>query len=355
MKRYPLLFTLLLTFLIIGPITAKAQTTSRAKQKRERKKASRKAAEFANQWQGEEAAAQASSDDLEEAFGEAAAIEKTQNEAEPPAAITAQDSILTFGPNSIYTLEEQKKLKLSALKQARKKLDKKSETFARDLAKIDLQERYWDAEDIREAVTEGKYVFSFQTIRGPKLISYDENGEWLSTISLLNHNQVPVGVRKLAKKFEMDVMQFEDKFRIEMRDLRRPVYAVYTSQRGLLLDTVLQQPDGMLQENLVAGVEVYGHGNHFTHGRFLQTMNPDDIGFLAVVITADGLEVPERDIVRLLEGQLFLYPQHFQNAQSSWTPPLGWEKGKDWFVKPDWEPEYNRWYPTQDWYVDTDW
>ncbi|MFK7921492.1 MAG: hypothetical protein AB8H47_06020 [Bacteroidia bacterium] len=84
-------------------------------------------------------------------------------------------------------------------------------------------------------------------------------------------------------------------------------------------------------------------------------MSPADIGFLAMVITADGLAVPERDILRLLEGELFLYPDQFQTSNISWTPPLGWSGGKGWFAKPNWEPEYNRWFPSQDWYVDTDW
>lgn len=332
-----------------------AQTAQTSKQKRERKKAARKAAEFADQWQGEAPTNSDASQDLDQTFGEAVEIEGSQDAAPTQNPDLMLDSTALNEQRAVYTLEEQKKLKLLELKQARKKLDKKSKTFDRDLAKIDLQERYWDAEDIREPTADGKIVFTFKTPQGPKLITYDENGDWISTVSLLNHNQVPVGIRKLAKNFEMDVMQFENKFCIEMRDLRRPVFAVYTSQKGLVLDTVLQEADGMLQENLVVGVEVFGHGRHLTHGQLIQSLSPDDMSFLAVVVTADGLSVPERDIVKLLEAQLFLYPQHFQNARTSWTPPVGWDKGKEWFEMPDWEPEYNRWYPDQDWYVDTDW
>ncbi len=355
MKKIPLLLTLLLTFILINPLATKAQTNNRSKQKRERKKASRKAAQFSDQWQGQAPEEQSSSDDLDEAFGEATELEESFEEEGDFTDFAETDSTSELALKDVLSIEEQKKLKLHELKQARKKLDKKSESFARDIARIDVQERYWDAEDLREPVTEGKYIFTFQTERGPKLVTYDENGEWFSTVSLLNHNQVPVGVRKLARNLEMDVMQFETKFKLEMRDMRRPVFAVYTSQKGLILDTVMQQADGMLQENLVAGVEVFGQGLHFTHGRFIQNLSPDDLGFLAMVITADGLAVPERDIMKLLDAQLFLFPQHYKNARTSWTPPVGWEADKDWYKLADWEPEYNRWYPGQDWYVDTDW
>lgn len=359
MKVYTWLLTLFFLFnlLSITPITAQSPNTKvkASKQKRARKKASRQAAESANQWQGgssaEASPENSSPNNSEELFGE------TETSSTPNSIISSPEAPLDTNSvdKAVYTLEEQKKLHMIELKQARKKLDKKSPDFARDLARIDLQERYWQAEDIREPLADGKLVFSFQSSQGPKLITYDENGEWLCTISLLNHNQVPVGVRKLAKKLEMEVNQFENKFCLEMRELRRPVYALYTSQKDLVTDTIFLDQSGMPNENLVVGVNVFGHGQHFTYGRQIQSMSPDDLGFLAMVITADGFAVPERDILKLLEGELFLFPQQFQSSSISWTPPVGWSAGKDWFVKPNWEPEYNRWYPTPDWYVDTDW
>lgn len=360
MKVFPWLLTLLFVLSLgsISPLTAQSPNAQlkTSKQKRERKKASRQAAEFANQWQGgstTEPSPQSPSEDTGESFGEAETSPNPSDNTMQASPEAPLDTAVV--ERQVYTLEEQEKLHLNELKQARKRLDKKSANFARDLARIDLQERYWQAEDIREPIADGKLVFTFQSAQGPKLISYDEGGEWLSTISLLNHNQVPVGARKLAKKLEMDVSQFENKFCFEMRDLRRPVYALYTSQKDLVSDTTFQDEAGMPNENLVIGVNVYGHGQHFTYGRQIQSLSPDDVGFLAMVITADGLAVPEREILKLLEGELFLFPEQFQSSNISWTPPLGWSGGKGWFAKPNWEPEYNRWYPTPDWYVDTDW
>ncbi|MFK7921493.1 MAG: hypothetical protein AB8H47_06025 [Bacteroidia bacterium] len=254
MKVYSWLLTLLFVLSLpsITPLTAQSPNAQlkTAKQKRERKKASRQAAEFANQWQGEsieEPSSQGIQQDRGEAFGEAENSLNSDGNTMLASPETPLDS--TEVEAAVYTLEEQQKLRMNELKQLRKKLDKKSSTFARDLARIDLQERYWQAEDIREPMADGKLVFAFQSAQGPKLITYDENGEWYSTVSLLNHNQVPVGARKIAKKLEMEVNQFENKFCFEMRDLRRPVYALYTSQKDLVSDTIFQDHEGMPNEN----------------------------------------------------------------------------------------------------------
>ncbi|MEL6653234.1 MAG: hypothetical protein AAFQ87_20760 [Bacteroidota bacterium] len=315
---------------------------SKSQKKRQSKRAAKQATEFSNQWQG---ANENTPESNEEAFGEG---EITEAEMEELLQETDSASI-------VLSQEELRKQKLQSLRQARKKLEKKSDTYARDLARIDLQERYWEAEDIREPIADGKLVFTFQTPRGPRMLIYDENGEWLGSVCLLNHNQVPVGARKLAKRLEMDVLQFEHKFQIEMRDLRRPVYALYTAQKGLVLDTALQNDQGIIESNVLGGVDVYGLGKHFTYGRHLQQIGPDDLSFVGLVITADGNQVAEKDISKLLSEELFLFPATYQVNRASWTAPIGWQGEKGWYALPSWEPEQNRWYPNPDWYVDTAW
>ncbi len=355
------------------------KTASDPKKRKNLKKASRDADAVVAQWQGNspaqdsvapsQAPAFQESESEWEAFGEVAGTDNMtpRNSSDSvqyttdmlPVSASGETALSTdeaSKPEGVPVLswEEKEAIRQEDLRQARRKLDKNAPTYIRDLARINFQQEYPMATQLMEPAGSEEIVFTFWTQKGPALATYDEKGEWTATVSLLNNNQLPAPILKLFHDLDMDILQFEDKFKIEARDVARPVYALYTSQRSLVSDTALLNEKGDLLPHIVAGVGVLAEGKHFILGSSIHEVLPEKLSFLSLMVSADGRPIYEKDITRLLEEGLMLFPSHYSLLQ--WNPGGSWGgTRKDWFKCPAWEPEYTRWYPEQEWFVETVW
>lgn len=370
---FRLVFSLALTFTFVafsGTELLAQRKGKAAKSAKNRKKASRKAAEAALEWQGQtetspvvptDTASYFSENESEwEAFGQDSSMTTDMLPVLEPNQKVGESGEIEEGSESVkevpvvLSAEEIAAEREAELKQARRKLNKKSPTYIRDLAKINFQEAYPNANQLMEPPGSEEIIFTFWTEKGPAIARYDEKGEWVATITLLNNHQLPAKLYRFIGELEMEVKQFKDKFRIESRELPRPVYALYTSQRDLVEDSMLVDEKGDLLPHIVAGLSVMAEGKHFIQGSAIHEVMPDKLSFLSIVMAADGYAAAEKDIEVLLEEEMFLFPRHYNLM--NWNPAGAWsDSKKDWYKCPDWEPEYSRWYPEADWFVETVW
>jgi hypothetical protein len=322
------------------------------KSRKKRKKASEDAASVASQWQGSTRSTEVAEDINFDLTGGTDYVSPNQTMRLDSAGQNGGDpfDFTEEKMESVLSEEERRALKLAELKQARKKLNKKAEDYPLQLAKIHLQETYLDAIQIMNPFSATGHVFTFWTAKGPGIATYDDKGEWIGTAIMLNHNQLPAGILREMKELKLDRTQFEDRLKITTRDLRRPVYALYTSQTDLVNDTSLLNEEQNLPPHAIAGVEVAGLGKHFILGAAIHEVIPEKLSFIGVMLTADGNPVLIKDTEKLFAAQLMIFPSHF--PLKNWNPGSGWTAGKQWFQLPGWEPEYTRWYPSEDWYVE---
>ena len=239
----------------------------------------------------------------------------------------------------------------------REKVKKKEEPeeYARQLALRDLAEKIEGIKKVKEVVHPENFIFTYWSDKGPAYSVYDKSGEWVGTLSILNNDQLPARTRKVIKDLDMEITDFQDKIKLETRDIQRPVVALLTSERNVVNHESLTVEEKKISEHLLAGVNISGQGEHIVLGEEIEQLAFDRIAFVGMVVSADGYPASERDIRKLLENDIMIFPRHYDARP--WAPSLGKgpDSGQNWFLMTQWDMPYQDWYPQQEWFVDGAW
>ncbi|WNJ19339.1 hypothetical protein [Pontibacter sp. G13] len=177
------------------------------------------------------------------------------------------------------------------------------------------------------------------------IVSFDKQGLWRGTSSILNDFQIPAQVQRVVDGMQVP---FKWKLKIE-RPESRPAFVIFTENPQVIQTAFDENSEEEWIECVFGGMLINNpqiRGKLYVVGEEMGIIPPEEFTCIGLMIAADGYALPQKELKSLLEAELIHYPGDFKS--SDWRPGSKWSPNDQWIAGATWEPQAS-WYPSEGW------